>query len=782
MKKSLVVGLAVAAACSACTRAPAPGETSPHVTTSVAPVGMAVGPDLPAFLKASRPQARQGFARLPDRGDLIGYPTRRVVRADGAYTWYRADLSEAHALKAVADGRMRVTMPDGSAVDFRYERHVEHPSGDWTWVGHALAGRTSDEIVVTFGDKAAFGTIARPGHTPLNLVMRDGASWLVEADPAKVAQIVNPATRPTGPDFLLPPPMAAAGGIAAGASGGLVGAAAAANAATTVDVVLGYTPGFASYHGGQSQAVTRLNFMVDVTNEAYINSQVDARVRLVHAMQVDYADATDNGEALEALTGYKSGTGTIPVPAALQPLRAARDQYGGDVVSLVRKFNTPENDGCGIAWLIGGGRTTIDGNDAPFAYSVVSDGQDAGTDGKTYFCRQETLAHEMGHNMGLQHDRDTADGDDNVLQNNEYGAFSYSFGYKTAAGAGNFYTVMAYGDSGQTAYRIFSNPRVLSCTGLPCGQAETADNARALGQTMPIIATFRAAVVPHGPRPAQDMNGDGRSDVLFLNTNGLVSYWLLNGSTVIGSGSVSIATGFRPKGVNDFDGDGRADILVDDGRNLSIYFNGQGGYYVLGVGTYGDGWAVFGSADINGDARGDILFQHPSGAFAYWALNGATVTGSGSGMLPSGYSLQLTGDYNGDRRTDLIASDGRNMLMLLWNGTWFGGYSFASYSDGWRPVKSVDFNGDARADLLFEHPSGAVAYWLLNANTVVGSAAWTRPASYSARAFGDYNGDGQYDVINSDGRNMLMWLWNGYGFGGYPFGYYDAGWSMLAVK
>ena len=44
----------------------------------------------------------------------------------------------------------------------------------------------------------------------------------------------------------------------------------AATAATAVvDVLLGYTNGFASQLGGESQAITRLNNLVAITNQAY---------------------------------------------------------------------------------------------------------------------------------------------------------------------------------------------------------------------------------------------------------------------------------------------------------------------------------------------------------------------------------------------------------------------------------------------------------------------------------------------------------------------------------
>ncbi|MBX9400116.1 ricin-type beta-trefoil lectin domain protein [Lysobacter sp. BMK333-48F3] len=433
----------------------------------------------------------QGFAKLPDRGDLVAYPRQVPAVRDGAYTWHRADLSEAHAIAAIVGGRLSLTAPTGEKLQFRYQRHVEHASGDWTWVGQLEHGAAADQAIITFGDRAAFGRIAQPGKAPLRLTLRDGQAWLVETDPTKIAQIDNSATRPSKPDYLLPPKAAAGASSAPVAAGAPTASAAAAVGSTTIDVVLGYTNGFAAGLGGSSQAVTRLNYLVEVANNGYRNSQLDARVRLVHTVQVNYADNTDNGDTLEALTG----TRTVPVDPAFNALRAARDQYGADLVSLVRKFNEPENSGCGIAWLIGGGQRAISAADAGNGYSVVSDGRDAGSGGTTYFCSDDTLAHEMGHNMGAQHDRATASSSGTL----QYGAFAYAFGHKQSSPV-SFHTIMAYGDSGQPGYLAFSNPRITFCGGQPCGVADWADNARALAQTMPIIATFRATAIADMPR------------------------------------------------------------------------------------------------------------------------------------------------------------------------------------------------------------------------------------------------------------------------------------------
>ena len=55
--------------------------------------------------------------------------------------------------------------------------------------------------------------------------------------------------------------------------------------------------------------------MVEIANQAYANSQIAHRIRLVHAMQVGYPDNTSNDAALEALTGFRApSTRTTPDP------------------------------------------------------------------------------------------------------------------------------------------------------------------------------------------------------------------------------------------------------------------------------------------------------------------------------------------------------------------------------------------------------------------------------------------------------------------------------------
>jgi peptidyl-Asp metalloendopeptidase len=756
----------------------------------------------PGSGQAARPAS--SVASRPDRGALLEYPAPRTSRRQGAYTWHRVDLSEEHAWRALASGVLRIPAPDGRLLEFKSERHVEHSSGDWTWVGR-LAGRAdAQHAILTFGADAVFGSIPQPDALPLRLAMRDGKSWLVETDPGLEADAESRVLHPEEPDFLIPPALAMAppSPAAAGGQPDETGdrvessSSTSSSAGVLVDVLVGYTPGFAAYWGGTSQALTRINNLVEVGNQGFINSQVDARVRLVHAMQVDYPDATDNGETLEKLTGYKSGSGTTVSDPAFAALRDARETYGADLVTLVRKFNDPENDGCGIAWLIGGGLTTISQGHEYFGYSVVSDGQDQGSDGKTYFCREETMVHEFGHNMGSAHDKENAQDEDGQQ---EYGRYAYSFGYKTDASAGDFYTIMAYRDkrdSGpqQTAYRVFSNPRITICGGFACGAAD-ADNARSLNQTAPVIANFRAQVVPiEALRVKDDIDGDGKSDLLFRYssaTSGRFGYWAMDGSQVKRTWSLETGLKYRVAATGDFDGDGLLDAAwTSSARDVKIWFgNGTSFSSSVLAGSYGAGWEITGSGDVDGDGKSDILFRYQSsgsGKFGYWAMDGARVKRTWSIETGLTYRVAATGDFNGDGLLDLAwTSDARDIKMWFGNGSSFSKSVYAgAYSAGWAVIGSGDVDGDGRDDLVFRYlsgTSGKFGYWAMGGATVKRTWSVKTGVKYRVAAMGDYNGDGLLDIAwTSDSRDVQMWFGNGISFSSSAYaGSYSAGWSII---
>lgn len=718
-----------------------------------------------------------GFASLPDRGELLQYAPDREVRRSGAYTHHPVAISEAHALNAMQAGALKLTAPDGTPLSIGFDRVEEHEDGNWSWIGH---GEDGSRAVLTFGEQAVFGELVADGQS-YQITTRAGTAWLVSTDATRLSGNML-GRHGDAADYLIAPEVGAE--VVASRSMAAAGAKSVSAAASSavVDVVLGYSDGLVASYITEQAAITRLTNLVAITNAAYQRSGVSMRIRLVGTVRVAFPDNSDNADVLRKLTGYNDSTGSSITPdPAFNALREARETYGADLVSFVRAHRPTEQMGCGIAWMIGAGGRAIVAGDAPFGYSVVGDGFGTGTDGHEYFCSSYSLAHELAHNMGQAHDEENVQRD---AQNRPIsGVHAYSYGYRETSSAG-FHTIMAYPVAdAQREAGYFANPAVNEeQTGRTTGVAGQSNNALSMNQTMPVVSQFKATIVPVRKSSIFDYNGDGRSDIVFQHPSAGLSIWMMNSNEVQSSAAVALPNGFSVVRSGDFNGDGLADLLISDGRNMRILLRGGSGqgYASHDFGYYADGWTPVAVGDVDGDGRDDVVFHNPNGNISYWLLDGPSVRSSRMIALPAGYAPLSHGDYNGDGRLDFIVSNGSNMLMWLGNGTVFPGYGFGHFDAGWQLAASIDVNADGISDLVWYRPAtGLVSVWVLNANTVSRSFYAGMPSGYRLDSVGDYNGDGRWDMLLSDGRQMLMWLGSGTAFPGYGFGYYDSGWKPI---
>ena len=725
------------------------------------------------------------FAALPDRGELLRYDAQAPI-LDGAYTWHRARLSEQHALDAVASGVLNIVAPDGRPLSYQYDRSVRHASGDWTWIGH-MPGQPGVQAILTFGAGAAYGSLGQPDARPLRLTMRGGASWLVETDPARLAGIASHAANPVSPDYQIVSPaalrraLAARPAASAAKAAGFAPATASANTAvaTTVDLVIGYTQGFVTAQGSVANVVTRLNSMVDTTNAGLANSQVSGQIRLVSTLQVNYTDTNTNDAALGQLTGYDVNGQTTTTPnAAFNALRAAREQYGADLVSLVRPFKDPEQDSCGIAWLVGGSKQgqTVNANSGwdYFGYSVVSDGTDKNeSDGKTYYCEEHTLAHELGHNMGSQHDRITSQGSDGTLDDpDDYGAFAYSFGYKPTAPGRNFYTIMAYGDAGQTAYLTFSNPRTTFCGGNACGVANSEDNAQSLGLMMPPVATFRATVVSGGGGDTAlpvarriDANGNARADLFFFDhSTGKLVTWFMSGTTRTATSSSTIPAAYSVIGAGAFNADGKDDLLLaGNAGNLYIGMSNGSTFALQPMSpAVAAGSQALAVADIDGNGKADIVVRNAStGQVVIWYMNNGVRTAYKSQSFSPSLAFVLAADFNNDKKADLLFQDAnRNLSVAISAGSSFTLQSVGlAYASTYALRGATDVSGDGSADiLLHDAASNKLVVWYMHGATRAAYSSATSPAGAVLVAQGDFDGNKKGDIAWAHPTSGNVWL------------------------
>ena len=366
-------------------------------------------------------------------------------------------------------------------------RHDDTQPGDLggaTFVGHLKDFGDDFRVLVTYSPGGAQGSILTP-YGEFQLQTLGSKQWLVDITRSKLekhhaeeSDTVVPSIAGGAVAFSAGNVASATSSTSAGTTTGTTANSILSNGKTRIDVLVLYTPGLESRFGGKDPALNRLQLLAALSNQAYTDSNVQISLRVVGAVKVEMPDTTSNTQMLSAMqqaTGYFAN------------IRALRQTYGADLVTLVRPFYaTAQGGNCGVGYVGGYGGNNIAGYSA-YGYSVVSDGSDLG--GQNYYCDNYTFAHELGHNMGSMHDRATVQ-----AQGGGTGAYPYSFGHGVS---GTFGTIMSYI---RPTVGKFSTPAVTcSNSNLPCGVAATdsaksADNALSLNNTRSGVAGFMAEV------------------------------------------------------------------------------------------------------------------------------------------------------------------------------------------------------------------------------------------------------------------------------------------------
>ncbi|WP_441238275.1 FG-GAP-like repeat-containing protein [Bradyrhizobium sp. 930_D9_N1_4] len=280
-----------------------------------------------------------------------------------------------------------------------------------------------------------------------------------------------------------------------------------------------------------------------------------------------------------------------------------------------------------------------------------------------------------------------------------------------------------------------------------------------------------------------DFDGDGRNDLMFFNdvTHG-VAVWTMDGTRVTASpqiGTINAAGGWGYTGTGDLNGDGKTDLLFLNSTTHGVAIWQLDGTKVtaapqIGTINAAGGWSYTGIGDFNGDGKTDLLFLNPTThGVAIWQMDGTKITAApqiGTINAAGGWSYTGSGDFNGDGKTDLLFLNATTRGVAIWqlNGTQITASSQVGTSAaGWHFQDTGDFDGDGKADLLWINDSTHDAtVWLMNGNQIATNRSIgtiNAAAGWHYDGLRDFNGDAKTDLLfeNSTTHGLAVWLMNG---------------------
>ena len=402
---------------------------------------------------------------------------RRVVEADLAYLQAKimprvapADAGSAKRVETSADA-VRLNLFADAVVDAVIETFQHTQSGDLVWQGRLANGKEgSVHLVISKG--RITGSVTAAGVTYAIFPDKQGNTVIDQIDPAgfpKVGPHPIPVIPPGDKRGQLPFWQAPADGPS------IVGDP---NSMTIVTLLAAYTDAA----GAESADIqSEINLAVAMANTSFANSGINITLQLVGTIAATYVEAGRSASTVinDARLGM-AGSGE------LSELYSARRAYGADLVALIVR-NYSAFQACGVGYM------PLNPTVAYAQYGVSASMRGS------CITSNQTLAHEIGHNMGVAHDRYA------VRIYNEgpwYGTLPQDydyFGYVDTTA--REMDVMSYfdacGAAGVSCTRAtrFSNPSRIfsngSPSGIALGQTDPANNARVLNINKDVVAQWR---------------------------------------------------------------------------------------------------------------------------------------------------------------------------------------------------------------------------------------------------------------------------------------------------
>jgi len=375
-----------------------------------------------------------------------------LLRLNPAAIWQLESLPTAPFL------RLTLNFPRNEEYEVVFER------GDLLAAGRVVSrGRVDHHpgsyVTLALSGGAVAGSVFIPGRGMFQIQGASGG-WqrVVEVDATHLPRCgVEPGSRSSAREFSTEALHVQAAGLP-GAPTNVI-----------IDLLLIYTPAAREGAGGTDGMNALIDAAVAEANLGFENSQVNAQLRLVHRAEVQY---TERGDINEDLDRLEEDDGTGP----LSGVRQLRAQYRADLVCMITETT-------GGPFGLANQMHEVEVEFGEEAFSIVQ---------RQFAIAYQALAHELGHNMGCQHDRATSPSG---------GAFEFSHAHRFEVDGTLYHTVMAYQPGLPIPY--FSNPDVLFLgvpTGIPEPSTNSANNAKTLSLCAATVARFDT-ITPAGTPP-----------------------------------------------------------------------------------------------------------------------------------------------------------------------------------------------------------------------------------------------------------------------------------------